>query len=253
MDQWLPDLAGAELKVLLYLIRRTFGFHRNTVEVGLRRICNGVPGKDRGTGLHIETASSAVKDLTAKGIVISNREPGGRTTYTLPVSAGVYGKSERRCSDNPNSRVYGIPEHEERNPLSERKVKSSSPSPPTLDLERTRQAEEEERPIYATFKRLYPSQRYDEGKARSLFEGLPHAERVRVIERLRLYLVCPRWLVSLGEDNGRFIPFASNWLKSYDADPPPVFTKPGDETERRQVESISRVAELTRAYRGGMR
>jgi hypothetical protein len=57
MDHWLPELNGAELKVLLYLVRRTFGFHRNSTEIGLRRICHGQPGRDRGTGLHLETVS----------------------------------------------------------------------------------------------------------------------------------------------------------------------------------------------------
>ncbi len=119
MDRWLADLSGAETKVLLYLARRTFGFHRDRVEVGLRTICNGMPGKDRGTGLHIETASTAVKGLEARGLVVPNRQPGGRTTYTLPVSE-VYGKSEHPRSEIPNSRAFGKSVHEEINSSSER-------------------------------------------------------------------------------------------------------------------------------------
>ena len=30
-DEQLPDLSGAELKVLLYIIRRTFGFKRRVI------------------------------------------------------------------------------------------------------------------------------------------------------------------------------------------------------------------------------
>jgi|SRR5581483_11335304 len=129
MDRWLPELSGAELKVLLYLARRTFGFHRNLVEVGLRRICTGIPGKDRGTGLHIETASAAVKGLEAKGLVIIQRNPGGRTTYTLPVASGVYGKSEHSRSENPDTPVYGKAVHVERKSSStERYVQKQIPS-----------------------------------------------------------------------------------------------------------------------------
>lgn len=121
MDRLLPDLKGADLKVLLYLARWTFGFHRDCVEVGLRRICNGRPGKDRGTGLHTETASIAVKNLEAKGLVLAKCQPGGRTTYTLPVSQ-VYGKSEHARSEIPNSRAYGKSVHEEINSSSERNM-----------------------------------------------------------------------------------------------------------------------------------
>ena len=127
MDRLLPDLTGADLKVLLYLARWTFGFHRDCVEVGLRRICHGRPGKDRGTGLHIETASIAVKNLEAKGLVLAKCPPGGRATYTLPVSE-LYGKPEHPRSEIPNSRVYGKSVHEEINSSSERKIQKETRS-----------------------------------------------------------------------------------------------------------------------------
>jgi hypothetical protein len=248
MDEWLPDLGGSELKVLLYLIRRTFGFHRHQTEVGLRAICNGVPGKDHGTGLHIETASAAIKSLEEKGILLAKREPGGRTIYTLPVWPAI-GKSEHLRSENPNTMVYGKSEHEERKVTSERKLKSSSPSPPSTELVRTTAEEDEENRPYTTFKRLYPSHRFDEGKTRPVFEQLSRVDQIHVIQRLRVYLHCPRWLASIAEDDGRYIPLAFNWLKSYDADPPPRLKKTRDEKRRQQAESILRVAELTRTLR----
>jgi hypothetical protein len=102
------------------------------------------------------------------------------------------------------------------------------PSPSSAELAPTQ--EEQEHRLYFAFKNMYPSHRFDEGKSKNLFERL-----------------------SLADDNGRFIPFASNWLKSYDTDPPPLFTKPVDELQRKRAESISRVAELTRAYQERMR
>jgi hypothetical protein len=120
MDNWLPDLTGAEVKILLYLVRRTLGFHRNSTEIGLRRICHGQPGKDRGTGLHLETASDAVKSLEARGLLTATRHPGGRTVYVLATSTWVYGKSEQPRSENPNGQVYTKPEHVERKSSSEK-------------------------------------------------------------------------------------------------------------------------------------
>jgi hypothetical protein len=159
MDRWLADLSGAETKVLLYLARRTFGFHRDRVKVGLRTICKGIPGKDRGTGLHIETTSQAVKGLEARGLVLPKRPPGGRTTYTLPV-ANVYGKSAQARSENPNSRVFGKSVHEERKSSSERNGKkqrrggtleqtraqtpAATPEPPTKPKNTSMKADDEE-------------------------------------------------------------------------------------------------------------
>jgi hypothetical protein len=119
VDYWLPELSGAELKVLLYLVRRTFGFHRDQVEAGLRRICDGIPGKDRGTGLHLESASKAVKALESRGLLVCERRSGGRTSYHVRLITAVYGKSEHHRSENPNTAVYGKSEHEERKSSSE--------------------------------------------------------------------------------------------------------------------------------------
>ena len=126
MDHWLSELSGAELKVLLYLLRRTFGFHRDRVEAGLRRICTGIPGKDRGTGLHIETASTAVKSLQSRGLLVCERKPGGRTLYNLRIADEVYGKSEHYRSENPNTQVYGKAEDEERKSSSEKKAQKKT-------------------------------------------------------------------------------------------------------------------------------
>src|SRR6185295_16825673 len=87
MDRWLPELSCAELKVLLYLMRRTFGFQREQHAAGLRRICNG-------TGLHLETVADAVKRLRARGLLSYKGRPGQRNVYTLRFTKEVYGKSE---------------------------------------------------------------------------------------------------------------------------------------------------------------
>jgi hypothetical protein len=41
-DEQLPDLSGAELKVLLYIIRRTFGFKKDSDNISLSQMLTGL-------------------------------------------------------------------------------------------------------------------------------------------------------------------------------------------------------------------
>jgi hypothetical protein len=126
MDRWIPELSGAELKVLLYLVRRTYGFHRDRVEAGLRRrfawgpmrlrsttlsecsagtkdglrrICHGIPGKDRGTGLHLESASKAVKCLESRGLLGLH---GGKSTGPRTAEASYFHYPQSRFAWGPS-------------------------------------------------------------------------------------------------------------------------------------------------------
>src|SRR5688572_23206645 len=65
-DEQLPDLSGSELKVLLYIIRRTFGFKKDSDNISLNQLLNGITTKegivlDRGTGLTKKTLLEAIK------------------------------------------------------------------------------------------------------------------------------------------------------------------------------------------------
>ncbi len=58
-DEQLPDLSGAELKVLLYIMRRTFGFKRDSDNISISQMLNGLRSRnnyqmDRGVGLEQE-------------------------------------------------------------------------------------------------------------------------------------------------------------------------------------------------------
>jgi hypothetical protein len=77
-DEQLPDLSGAELKVLLYVIRRTFGFKREADTISLSQMLNGLRGRDgrrhdRGVGLSKKTLLLAIKSLEEKNIVLTER------------------------------------------------------------------------------------------------------------------------------------------------------------------------------------
>lgn len=77
-DDLLPDLTGAELKVLMYVIRRTFGFKRDSDHISLSQMVQGITRKDgsvldRGTGLTKESVIKAARTLVDKGILVRTR------------------------------------------------------------------------------------------------------------------------------------------------------------------------------------
>lgn len=92
-DELLALLSGAELKILLYIIRRTFGFKKESDEISLSQICKGISKRDgkvldQGTGLSQSTAQLAIKGLEEKNIIVATRrvsaERGNEpTTYSL--------------------------------------------------------------------------------------------------------------------------------------------------------------------------
>lgn len=92
-DELLSLLSGAELKVLLYIIRRTFGFKKTSEAISLQQIRHGITTRDgrvldRGTGLSLSATQSAIKGLITKGVLLTVRnrshERGDEaTTYRL--------------------------------------------------------------------------------------------------------------------------------------------------------------------------
>jgi len=86
---------GAELKVLLYIVRRTFGFKRDSDHISLSQMLNGIRARDgrvldRGVGLSKKTLLAAINSLEDKHIVFTQRrrsiERGDEpTTYRLNV------------------------------------------------------------------------------------------------------------------------------------------------------------------------
>src|SRR5262245_18045437 len=96
-DELLAQLTGAELKVLLYVMRRTFGFKKTSDNISLSQITEGIVTRDgrrldHGTVLAKSTAAIAVNGLVQKNVIIKvrNREPGRGdipTTYALNILA----------------------------------------------------------------------------------------------------------------------------------------------------------------------
>ena len=92
-DVLLPELSESELKVLLYIIRRTFGFKKDADTISLKQMVEGIRTKDgrqldRGAGVSKTSATRGVAGLVDKGIIVAARnrsqERGDEpTTYQL--------------------------------------------------------------------------------------------------------------------------------------------------------------------------
>lgn len=105
VDDYLPFFTGAELKVILYLVRRTLGFHKTRDAISLNQICNGIVRKDgrrldRGTGLHKSTACDALNALTGWGMIkrVTRRDP-VRGDLPTEYILWIEGESEEGTSD----------------------------------------------------------------------------------------------------------------------------------------------------------
>jgi hypothetical protein len=109
-----------------------------------------------------------------------------------------------------------------------------------------RKAEEEDFGVlYQKFKAEYPEGRFDEAKAKPAFKALKPEDRKRALIRLRdPYLKCARWL----DQGGKWIPFASNFLKDryFDNDPPPLL-----QTARSGPQQLAPFDEVLKLMEGG--
>lgn len=94
-DELLPLLTGNELKILMYICRRTFGFKKDTDNISLAQMVSGITTKDGtkldgGTGLSKASVARALKDLEEKNIIVRVRRSDPQrgdlpTTYQLNV------------------------------------------------------------------------------------------------------------------------------------------------------------------------
>lgn len=113
-DLWLPHLSGAEVKVLLYICRRTFGFKKDADAISLAQITGGIIKRDGsrldwGAGVAKSSAVLAIQSLEAKGLILVERQQSAErgdeaTVYRLrlrpaPVS-DFRTRGPRRGSEN---------------------------------------------------------------------------------------------------------------------------------------------------------
>src|SRR5665811_1898291 len=92
-DLLMPVLSDAELRVLLYIVRRTFGFKRDSDTISLSQMVNGITTRegqvlDTGTGLSKSSVARGLKGLRDKGVIVATRNSSATrgdqpTTYRL--------------------------------------------------------------------------------------------------------------------------------------------------------------------------
>lgn len=80
-DVLLAHLTDVEVRVLLYIIRRTYGFKKTADDISLTQIVKGITTRDGrrldyGAGVKRDGAIAAVKRLEARGILIVERGQG---------------------------------------------------------------------------------------------------------------------------------------------------------------------------------
>jgi DNA-binding MarR family transcriptional regulator len=107
-DELLSVLSGAEIKVLLYIIRRTSGFKKTSDSISFTQFEEGITTKegkvlDKGCGLSRETISKALKSLESRGCITSTKSKTARNDNEVTVYAlcfkEVVGKSDQGSTE----------------------------------------------------------------------------------------------------------------------------------------------------------
>jgi len=78
-DQFLPAFSGAELKVILYVCRKTFGWKKDNDDISLSQLLYGIKTReakivDRGTGLSKPALLKALRSLEKNRLIIRERK-----------------------------------------------------------------------------------------------------------------------------------------------------------------------------------
>ena len=94
LDEHLCFLSGSEVKVLLYIMRHTYGYGKNADHISARQISEGIVTQggrriDYGTGLSRSSVWKAIQSLEAKGLVEIIRRLGPRATTKSTTTGSV--------------------------------------------------------------------------------------------------------------------------------------------------------------------
>ena len=81
LDHWMATLSDSELRVVMYAVRRTYGFGRKTNKISVPQFAHGLTDNegevlDRGTGLSERSVYRAVNSLVGKDILRERRNRG---------------------------------------------------------------------------------------------------------------------------------------------------------------------------------
>jgi hypothetical protein len=117
-----PRLSGSEVKVILYIIRRTYGFKKENDNISLSQMQRGIVRRDGhrldyGAGVSKPTLLDALKSLEAKGIIQrtlqwdKSGDPSA-TNYQLRMRTGGVGKKTYLPPKRAGKKTY-LPQGED--------------------------------------------------------------------------------------------------------------------------------------------
>ena len=93
LDRIIPLIPESEARCLIYICRRTFGFHKDTDRISFSQFMNGIKDRrgnvlDYGTGLSKQSVASALKNLAnANAIRVAKSRKGN--TYQINLHMDV--------------------------------------------------------------------------------------------------------------------------------------------------------------------
>lgn len=111
-DVLMARLSEAELKVLLYIIRRTFGFGKRADAISLNQMIDGIKTRDgqvldTGTGLSRSSVRRGVMGLEEKGIIAVNKVVSEDGDYESNVYSLRF-RAEQGVVSNSNHPAEGV-------------------------------------------------------------------------------------------------------------------------------------------------
>jgi phage replication O-like protein O len=106
-DELLLQLDNAELRVLLYIIRRTYGFKKSSDDISIGQMVDGITRRDgtvldRGAGLARTSVKQAIRGLLEKTIII-RRHNQAADGGNEPNTYGLYYETPRNEAETPRS------------------------------------------------------------------------------------------------------------------------------------------------------
>jgi len=114
-DVLLPQLSDPELRILLYIIRKTFGWKKDSDNISLSQMVSGITTKDgrvldRGAGLSKSSAIRGIQGLAKKGVIKAvknqSRAKGNEpTTYELRFEGDPLSNSDTRGLSQTDTRL----------------------------------------------------------------------------------------------------------------------------------------------------
>lgn len=140
LDWVMQDLTESELKVALYVLRRTFGFQKDGDRISLSQLVDGITRRDgrqldQGTGLSRSSVVRGIKGLEGRGLLQVHRTPGTKknapetTYYSLMIEDDESSpklqpsQSQIEIADSPKLSGEVVPNSNGQNPDQEQVAK----------------------------------------------------------------------------------------------------------------------------------